>query len=132
MRSIRGAPAFTRVYDDRMPDEIQALTERPSYVVVGTSTGGATALDQLFKDLPEDLPGAILVVMHGRGPTFAPWLAERLAAAGHIPVKVAEDGEAIRQGTAYIAPAGTHLLVAGDHIALGTGPDEHYTKPAID
>ena len=61
------------------------------------------------------------------------WLAQLLKSLGRLPVKVAEDGEVIRQGTAYIAPAGTHLLAKGsDHIELGTGPSEQHARPAVD
>jgi len=51
---------------------------------------------------------------------------------GHIPVKVVEDGEPIAQGTAYVAPAGTHLLVDGTRLRLGTGAREQHVRPAID
>jgi hypothetical protein len=51
---------------------------------------------------------------------------------GRIPVKVAEDGEKILQGTAYIAPAGTHMLVGRRRISLGAGPIEQHVRPAID
>jgi two-component system chemotaxis response regulator CheB len=51
---------------------------------------------------------------------------------GSPSVKVAEAGEVIRQGTAYIAPAGTHLLAKGKRIELGMGPAEQRARPAID
>ncbi len=105
---------------------------RPSYVVIGTSAGGVAALSRIFKDLPPDFPAAILVVLHVQHRAQMTWLAELLASIGHLPVKVAADGEVIRQGTAYVAPAGTHLLAKGDRIELGTGPVEQYVRPAID
>ena len=105
---------------------------RPSYVVIGTSAGGVTALSKLFKDIPEDFPGAILIVIHVHEQRSLLPLADVLKRAGRIPVKVAEDGEVIRQGAAYIAPASTHLLVEGDHLKLGTGPLEQRVRPAVD
>jgi two-component system chemotaxis response regulator CheB len=86
------------------------------YVVIGTSAGGLQALSKIFKDLPTDFPGAILIVYHVAGRGQVTWLAGALASIGHLPVKVAEAGEAIRQGTAYLAPAGVHLLTKGDRI----------------
>jgi two-component system chemotaxis response regulator CheB len=105
----------------------------PSYILVGTSAGGPVALSRLFTDLPEDFPGAILIVMHMRGEYIEEnWLTRRLAGHSHIPVKTAEEGEVIRQGTAYIAPMGKHLLVEEHRIKLGMGPAEQYVRPAID
>lgn len=104
----------------------------PTYVVIGTSAGGAQALSRVFKELPPDFPGAILIVSHVGERGQMTWLAGVLASIGHLPVKVAEAGEVIRQGTAYIAPAGTHLLATGDRIELGTGPAEQHSRPAID
>ena len=101
-------------------------------MVIGTSAGGVEALPRIFKDLPEDFPAAILVVMHLSHPSFATWLSDRLAAVGPMRVKVAENGETVRQGTAYIAPAGTHLLVEGEQLSLGSGPREQHVRPAID
>jgi chemotaxis response regulator CheB/uncharacterized small protein (DUF1192 family) len=106
--------------------------ERPSYVVIGTSAGGVEALSQVFKDLPPDFPAAVLLVLHVAAEGEMTWLAERLTRLGRLPVKVAEDGELIQQGTAYIAPSSTHLLAEGDRIKLGTGPREQNARPAID
>jgi two-component system chemotaxis response regulator CheB len=105
---------------------------RPSYVVMGTSAGGVVALSRVFKDIPANFPGAILVVFHVHEAREMRWLSELLAGVGHIPVKVAQEGEAIEQGRAYVAPAGTHLLLSDERIELGTGPAEQRFRPAID
>jgi two-component system chemotaxis response regulator CheB len=105
---------------------------RPAYVAIGTSAGGVTALGTIFKEIPADFPAAILTILHvGEGESIV-WLAEFLNRVGHLPVKVAEAGEAIRQGSAYIAPSSTHLLVEGDRVVLGSGPYEQLSRPAID
>ena len=109
-----------------------AFEPPPSYIVIGTSTGGITALSRIFKDLPQGFPGAILIVMHTGPQSDLSFLPERLTRTGHISIKTAEDGEAIRQGTGYLAPAGTHLLVQDGNLQLGTGPVEHYVRPSID
>jgi two-component system chemotaxis response regulator CheB len=83
----------------------------PSYVVIGTSAGGVNALTQIFKNLPAEFLGAVLVVQHVATGWSSQRLAEVLTRAGQLSAKVAEDGEPIRQGVAYVAPAGTHLLV---------------------
>lgn len=105
---------------------------KASYVVIGTSAGGVAALSRVFKDIPADFPGALLIVLHIQSRRQMTWLAETLAAVGHIPVKVAETGEQIRQGTAYVAPSDTHLLVKGDRVELGSGPPEQRARPSVD
>jgi two-component system chemotaxis response regulator CheB len=90
-------------------------------------------LSRIFKDLPADLPAAILVVRHIHPEGKDEWLPRQLTSVGHVPVKIAENGERIRQGTAYIAPAGKHLLVdEGNFIRAGKGALEQGTRPAID
>ncbi len=115
-----------------MPGGSRTRSATPTYVVIGASAGGGSALSRIFKDLPSDFPGAILIVVHVAERGQMAWLAGLLASIGHLPVKVAEAGEVIRQGTAYIAPPGTHLLTSGDRIELGTGPAEQHSRPAID
>ncbi len=104
----------------------------PSYIVIGTSAGGFLALSKIFADIPADLPAAILIVMHVYEQAKGDWLPEQLTNLGRIPVKKAEDGERLRQGTAYIAPPGKHLLVEDHCIKLGMGPPEQYSRPSID
>lgn len=100
--------------------------------MIGTSAGGTAALCRIFKDLPADFPGAVLVVVHMAEHAGRSLLPELLMSVGHLSVKVAEDGELIRQGTAYMASAGKHLLVEGDRISLGSGPREQRARPSID
>jgi two-component system chemotaxis response regulator CheB len=90
------------------------------------------ALSRVFKDIPPNFPGAILVVLHVHEAQAMKWLSELLASVGHVPIKVAQEGETIEQGTAYVAPAGTHLLMNEGRIELGSGPAEQRFRPAID
>lgn len=79
-------------------------------VLIGTSTGGPKALNELLPKLPGDFPGAILIVQHMPA-GFTRSLAERLDQNSEIHVKEAEDREKVVAGTAYIAPGGYHLQV---------------------
>lgn len=115
-----------------MSNPSAADAKRPSFVVIGTSAGGENALVQVLKSLPSGFPAAVLIVMHVFRQQDLGWLAEHLTRAGQLTVKVAEDGERIEQGAAYLAPAATHLLVEGDHLRLGRGPVEQFSRPAID
>lgn len=81
-----------------------------TFVMIGTSTGGPRALQQVLTNLPKDFPAPILIVQHMPA-GFTKSLADRLDGLAEINVKEAEDGEALIDGTAYIAPGGTHLKI---------------------
>lgn len=78
------------------------------FVMIGTSTGGPRALQEVLTKLPANMPAPILVVQH-MPPGFTKSLADRLNGLCDIRVKEAENGEPIENGTAYIAPGGKHL-----------------------
>jgi two-component system, chemotaxis family, protein-glutamate methylesterase/glutaminase len=100
-------------------------------IVVGTSAGGVEALKVLTRGLPEDLPAAILIVMHSspQGPYLLPRI---LAKAGPLDVAETIDGVPIEPGKIYVAPPDRHLLVKGSCISLSKGPKENRSRPAID
>ncbi|ARD49314.1 chemotaxis response regulator protein-glutamate methylesterase [Sporosarcina sp. P33] len=79
-----------------------------TFVIIGTSTGGPRALQEVITRLPAEFPHPILIVQH-MPPGFTKSLAERLNGLSEITVKEAEHGEHIENGTAYIAPGGLHL-----------------------
>ena len=86
----------------------------PQYriVAVGTSTGGPPALRTVLGELPATFPVPVVVVQHiSKGFTggLARWLNDTIA----VRVKLAEAGEPLLAGTAYIAPDGVHLQVTG-------------------
>jgi two-component system chemotaxis response regulator CheB len=87
----------------------------PELVVLGASTGGPPAVEEILRGLGPDLPVPVVVVQH-MPVGFTRAFAERLDA--YLPLRVCEpeDGEELRPGTVYIAPAGLHLRVvrAGD------------------
>lgn len=80
----------------------------PRAIGVAASTGGPAALHQLLSLLPPSLPVPVLVVQH-IADGFAAGLALWLAGATTLPVRLAEQGEALRAGRIYVAPDGRHL-----------------------
>lgn len=125
-----------------LPPRPAAAAPRPSstlprveVVVIGVSTGGPQALEQVLPRLPPGLAVPVLVVQHM--PTlFTRLLAERLASLGPLPVREAQGGEPLGPGTLLIAPGGHHLLVARHETRpvarLGEGPPENSCRPAAD
>ncbi|MCG7334032.1 chemotaxis response regulator protein-glutamate methylesterase [Sporosarcina sp. ACRSM] len=91
----------------RMPD-VKIPKRGKTFVIIGTSTGGPRALQEVLTQLPESIGVPILVVQH-MPPGFTKSLADRLNSLCSIQVKEAEHGELLGNGTAYIAPGGKHL-----------------------
>jgi two-component system chemotaxis response regulator CheB len=79
-------------------------------VAIAASTGGPAALHRIVSDLPATFPAPILIVQH-ISPSFIQGVADWLDNASELRVKVAEDGEPIVPGTAYLAPDDAHLGV---------------------
>lgn len=87
------------------------LNEKSSKIVgIGTSTGGPSALMNLFRNLPENLPSPVLVVQH-MPEGFTGAFAQRLNSNSSLKVKEAEDGEEMLAGCGYIAPGNYHMAV---------------------
>lgn len=77
-------------------------------VLIGTSTGGPRALQEVITKLPATIQAPILIVQHMPA-GFTKSLANRLNQLSHIEVKEAEQGDVLQNGIAYIAPGGYHL-----------------------
>ncbi|MDQ0214282.1 two-component system chemotaxis response regulator CheB [Oikeobacillus pervagus] len=110
-------------------------TTSKKIIVIGTSTGGPRALQEVLTRLPADIHAPILIVQH-MPPKFTKSLATRLNRLCKIKVKEAEDGEILQLGTAYIAPGDYHLKVKeiGGTVAvhLDKTPPRNGHRPAVD
>lgn len=109
-----------------------AANPRFRAVVLGVSTGGVDALKRLLTPLSANFPLPLLVVIHmgaGSGDGLARLLNELMT----IEVKEADEGEVIRPGTVYLAPANYHLLLEPNgQLALSTDPLVNFARPSID
>ena len=100
-------------------------------VVIGCSTGGPQALNDILPHLPGDLPAAVLVVQHMH-PGFTKSLAGRLAKACEIAVREAEDGDLLVHGQALLAPGDWHMIVDSDHtVCLNQNRTECGVRPSV-
>lgn len=79
-------------------------------IVIGASTGGPKALQEVLPRLPKDLPCGVLVVQHML-PLFTASFAERMNELSQIEVREAKDGDQIKPGLVLVAPGGYHLRV---------------------
>lgn len=100
-------------------------------IAIGGSLGAVEAMKKLCAALPADLAAAVLVTIHvgSRGKDL---LGSIFNQASPLPAATARDGEAIRPGRIYVAPADHHLLAMDGTIRLGRGPRENMARPAID
>jgi len=107
-------------------------TARYRAVALGVSTGGVEALRCLLPALPADFSLPLLIVIH-IAPGAGDGLAVLLDQLAGIRVKEADEGEAICDGVAYLAPADYHLLVEPDgRLGLSTDPPVSYARPSVD
>jgi len=100
-------------------------------IVIGASAGGVEALCKLVKDLPENFPAAIFVVLHvpSHGTSVLPQILNR---AGRLKAVHPQDSETIQPGRIYVAPPDFHLLLKKGYIQLSRGPRENGHRPAVD
>jgi len=105
-------------------------------VVIGTSTGGPRALQDILPTLPADLPVGVLVVQHMPIGFTTPF-AKRLDNLCQVAVHEAENGTVIQKGHVYIAPAARHMTVcrrSSSEVALQVSPNPSNTLhiPSVD
>lgn len=93
-----------------LPKSIKWDKANKKMVLIGTSTGGPRALQEVITKLPSDLKAPVLIVQHMPA-GFTKSLAQRLNQLSAIEVKEAEDGDLLQDGHAYIAPGGYHMRI---------------------
>ncbi len=109
VRNLRPlAAAAARVAPPPAARPVETAQPRPSmaprYVVgIASSTGGPSALLEIFARLPERFPGAVLIAQH-MPDKFTRTFAERLDKKGAVRVVEAQDNDAIGARRAYVCP----------------------------
>ncbi|HEX3969324.1 MAG TPA: chemotaxis-specific protein-glutamate methyltransferase CheB [Edaphobacter sp.] len=97
-----------------------AISSTIEVVVIGLSTGGPLALEQLLPKLPKDFPVPVLIVQH-MPKLFTGALAERLDNCCALRVEQAYDNAVIRPGTVWLAPGDAHMEVAPRRAMMSDG-----------
>lgn len=131
-KKMEKAPVKATVRGGKPPLET-LKGERPRMVLIGASTGGPVALQNILTSLPANFPFPILLVQHMPG-TFTSAFAERLNRLCKIQVKEAADNDPIRPGTALLAPGGKQMLVegSGQSVSIVEGNDKIQYRPSVD
>jgi two-component system, chemotaxis family, protein-glutamate methylesterase/glutaminase len=102
---------------DRDPADPRPLVEPARLAVIGASTGGPQALQEVLAALPGDLPLGVLVAQH-MPEKFTRAFAERLGRSSALTVAEAAEGDLVAAGRVLIAPGGHHLVLRRER---GTG-----------
>lgn len=111
-------------------------------VLIGASTGGPPAIEQILQDLGPSIPVPIVVAQHMPA-GFTRAFAERLNAYLPLQVREATDAEPLLPGTVYIAPGGIHLRISregregrephgGLRAVLSRSPEGVLHRPSVD
>ncbi|MFT5080181.1 MAG: two-component system chemotaxis response regulator CheB [Planctomycetota bacterium] len=110
------------------PSQVEAL-------VIGSSTGGPNALNELFAALAPGLDVPILITQH-MPPMFTKLLAERLDKRCSYSVKEAAHGDVVEPGRVYVAPGDWHMRLVrkGTLVLIDLKQDEpvNSCRPAVD
>jgi chemotaxis response regulator CheB len=109
-------------------DPLRSPVPSPSTLVtIGASAGGHRALAALIRDLPADLPAAVIILLH-IGTVVEFILPRWLRQFGHLPVTLAEDNVPIEPRHVYIAPPGQYVSVEGECIHLTAAGTKRRTE----
>ncbi len=143
---IRKIHAIRELRIEKVSERIQAappttpVTIRPAHpiapvVVIGSSTGGPSALVRIFEAFSEAPPCTFLVAQHMPA-GFTRGFAERLDRSSALRVAEAEGGEELEVGTVLIAPGGCHLELESRRgrvvTRLNSDPDCAQYTPSVD
>ncbi|MFC2061283.1 chemotaxis-specific protein-glutamate methyltransferase CheB [Elusimicrobiota bacterium] len=136
IKILANTPVITHVKGKRKVHETEKILKGKEeellsrVIAIGSSTGGPTALMNVLSKLPEDISAGILIVQHiaeGFIEGLVDWLNDR----SKIVVKMAEDGETIKPGVAYVAPSGFHLVMKEPReVSLNRKPPVNGLRPA--
>jgi len=109
-----------------------------SLVVIGVSTGGPNALNQLMSMMPKQIGCPILIVQH-MPPFFTASLASFLTKKTGLDILEASDGEMVQANRVYIAPGGKHMVLkknpemgGGYRLVTNEDPPVNSCRPAVD
>lgn len=102
----------------------------PKAIFIGTSAGGVSALNFLFRSLPQNFKTPIIVVLHLGDNAFIP--SAFFCPPGLI-LQEAEEKDVIEPRHIYFAPPGYHLLVESDFsFSLSNEEKVQFARPSLD
>lgn len=80
------------------------------YVAIGASAGGLEAIEEFFRNMPNDSGLAFIVVQH-LSPDYKSLMVELLSKKTEMPVLRAEDNQAVQPNHIYLIPPKKNLTI---------------------
>jgi two-component system chemotaxis response regulator CheB len=103
-------------------------------IVIGSSTGGTTALKDILSGLPAEIP-PIIIVQHIPA-VFSKAFADRINGICPFTVKEAQDGDLISDNTVYVAPGGKQMRLktrgGNSYVEITDDAPVNRFKPSVD
>jgi len=103
-------------------------------LIIGASTGGTVAIEQILNKLPADAPPT-LIVQH-MPPLFTKSFAQRVNGLTEMEITEARNNDQLKRGMALIAPGGQHMILnkgsKGYYVTVKDGPPVNRHKPSVD
>ena len=88
------------------------IKEGPQHIIViGTSAGGLSALNELVSQLKADWDAAYFIVLHLSRKGISDFLVHQLQQYTSLPCQLGTEDQKIEKGHIYIAMPNFHLLV---------------------
>lgn len=104
-------------------------------IVIGASTGGPVALQQVLSKLPREFQFPLLLIQHMPA-SFTGAFAQRLDKLCAINVKEAQDSDELLPGVALLAPGGKQMIVEHRNgkalVRIQDGLPGQTYKPSVD
>ncbi len=125
-------PVNTRSARPRRTEVVETL------IVIGASTGGTQAIEQVVRQLAETLVATVLIALH-LPESFTGTYAQRLQEITSLDVQEGYEGLPLKKGSVIVAPGGRNMVVRsnmGDkaNLQIAFSSEEHatYDLPSVD
>jgi two-component system chemotaxis response regulator CheB len=100
-QKVKGRNTFVHSFEARLNYDI---------IVIGSSTGGPSAVELILSNLPNNLSIPVIIAQH-MPERFIETFATRLADATGLRVSVARDGEPLLNNHIYLAPGTANMRI---------------------
>jgi two-component system, chemotaxis family, protein-glutamate methylesterase/glutaminase len=105
-------------------------------VVIGSSTGGPGAVENIIKNLPSNMAIPVVIAQHMPA-NFIPSFASRLNELSPLTITVARKGDVLSPGCVYIAPGTRNMLVkrneaGGAEVDFTVKKFQEFNYPSVD